>query len=373
MVATKLLPLLLVLFSANAFELTLRQHAKPLSKAISPTLEQVNPSCTRYMCKPANVTMDPNACIHYENSTYYLQSCANRTDGLTFCSTDLNDNNDDNFCQSPPAQPNGLSWPGEKCVSNSSCTTNYCSELNGLCVGASAREDCSSNADCAGGLFCTGGECMPLQGPGKICSTDFDCANYLGCNRTSIFYGSCIQYFSVPIGGHVSDCDADSTSYLCASGSCLLQSFNGAGVCIKPIVSTKSLPQSCQSDQDCVGTSGSQTFQSTCECGYNPTGTAYCQPFLGDPAGHDYLYYMSRLISMNVTQQCNTARRFDYGCINSLPITWGKTAIAFNILYLYYTELQGNDNCIKAVYTTYYWKYSFGGMLLASALALGFF
>lgn len=373
MVATKLLPLLFVLLSVHASQLTLRQHAKPLSPSHSPALKQVNPSCLRYMCAPANLTLAPNACIHYENSTYYLHSCANNTDGTTFCSTDLNDNNDDNFCQVPPAEPNGLAWAGERCVSNSSCLTNYCSESSKLCVGAGQGEDCSSNVDCGAGLFCTGGQCTPLQGLGKVCATDFDCANYLGCNRTSLFYGTCMQYFSVPIGAHVSDCDADSTSYLCASGSCLLQSFNGAGVCIKPIVSVKTPPQSCQSDQDCVGTSGSQAFQSSCQCGYNPTGTAYCAPFLGDSSGHDYLYYMSRLISMNVTQQCNTVRRFDYGCINSLPITWGKTVIAFSILYQYYTELQGNDNCVKAVYTAYYWKYSFGGVLLVSAAAIGLF
>lgn len=373
MVATKLFPFLLLLTTASALEMRLNQHARPISIEESLRLEQVNPDCSLYMCKPASMNLAPDVCIHQENDIYYLQSCANRTDGKTFCYDTLIQEGVDNFCQTPPPEPSGLSWPGEKCTGNSSCITNDCNNKTGLCMGAGKGETCSSNADCGAGLFCTGGECTVLQGKGKTCTTDFDCANYLGCNRTSAFFGVCTPYFSVPIGGHVSDCDADATSYLCESGTCLLQGFTGSGVCIKPITSSKTQPQSCQSDADCVGTSGNLAFQSTCNCGYNPTGTAYCQPFIGDPAGHDSIFYMARLVNMNATLQCNTARRFDYGCINSLPITWGKTAISFNIQFQYYPELQGNDNCIKAIYTNYYWIYTQGYALLLSVLVLGLF
>ena len=370
--ASKLLPLLFALTFASAYELTLNQHATLISSSNFPLLRQVTASCSRYMCAPPSMNLAPNVCIHYENDIYYLQSCRNNTNGLTYCSPNLYQTGYDNMCELPPAQPHSLSWPGEQCTTNSSCTTNYCSESNGLCVGATKGESCESNADCNAGLFCTGGQCTKLQGLGQSCTTDYDCENSLGCNRTSLFYGVCLPYFSVPVGGLVSNCNGNSTSYLCTSGTCLQKNFNGAGVCIKPIVSTRQPPQTCQSDQDCVGTSSGQSYQGTCQCGYNPTGAAYCQPFLGDNAGHNWLYYLTELAEMNTTQQCNTNRRFSTACINSLPITWGKTAIAFNMLYNQFAQLQGNDNCIKAIYTEYYWSLSQGYLLAVSAAVLSF-
>jgi len=373
MLANKLLPVFLVLTTLCAFQLTLTQQAQPVTSNPQSFLGQVNPSCSRYMCAPAGMNLAPNACVHYEDSTYYLQSCSNRTDSLTYCSPTPAENGYDSFCQAPPIAREGLAWPGEKCTTNSTCITNYCSEANGLCVGAGLGGSCESNAECGAGLFCTGSQCTQQRALGQTCTTDFDCANSLGCNKTSLFYGVCLQYFSVPVGGRISDCNGNSTSYLCTSGTCLQQSFNGAGICIKPITSTSQIPQYCQSDQTCVGTSTGQSFQSACQCGINPTGASYCQPFLGDQAGRNWLYYLTQLAYLNATQQCNTNRRFNSACINSLPITWGKTAVAFSLLYQNYPQLQGNDNCIKAIYTAYYWSISPGYWLAVSAAVFTFF
>jgi len=211
-----------------------------------------------------------------------------------------------------------------------------------------------------------------LQGVGGNCTSQYQCMTNLGCNMTTPSMGVCTPYFSVPIGGIVTDCSTYS-SLLCASGSCLQQGFSSTGTCMRPILSNTVLPQSCQYNWDCVGTSGSQAFQSSCECGYNPTGTSYCTPFLGDSVGRNSFYYFTRLVQNNLMQQCNTERRFSYNCISSLPITWGKSAVAFNMMFQNYAQLQANDNCIKAIYTAYYWNYSLAYALAASSLVLGLF
>lgn len=321
--ATHLLPYIFLLMSAFSLELTLNQHVKQLIKGSFPVLQQGASPCARYMCKPSSVTMAPNSCLHLENNTYYIQPCTNRVDGLTYCPTLLDYQQDDNVCQEPVPDPPGNIYPGEKCTTNSSCVNDYCSEKTGLCVGLNQGEACIDDQECSGGLFCEDdGFCVPQLNEGETCSTDYQCSNSHGCSIASGDSGVCLPYFSVPIGGSVNACYGVS-SHFCATGTCQMSTF-GKGTCISPITSTSSIPMSCQYDHDCTGTSGGLSFQSSCQCGYTPVGTAYCYPFLGDAVGKNYFDYWTQLVQTNATQQCNTFERFSINCLLSLSVSWGK-------------------------------------------------
>lgn len=377
MAASQLLPLFLVLFLARGQELSLHQVIQPLSRGEFPLPQQSASSCTTFMCKPANQTMPPNACIQFDNTTdtVYLQSCSSRTDNKTYCPSPTNGIAN---CTVKPSNTVESAWPGEKCTSNANCFSLNCSPNTGLCIGLSQGSLCWTTASCGPGLICLGGglfsrgTCTALQGVGGSCTSQYQCMSNLGCNMTQQSTGVCTPYFSVPIGGTVTDCSSYS-SLLCASGSCSQQGFNSIGTCMSPVTSSILPPHACQYNWDCVGTSGSLSFQSSCQCGYNPAGTSYCSPFLGDTVGRNSFYYLTRLMQNNLMQQCNTERRFNYNCISSLPITWGKSAIVFNMLFQNYPALQNNDNCIKDVYTAYYWSFNVGYVVAASAMVLGLF
>lgn len=356
--AGKLLTYLLVLVAVHSLDQTLHQHATLLTKGSYPLLQQGVTACASYMCKPANMTMSPNTCLHFQNNTYYLQSCAQRTDGLTYCPTLLDYQLDDNQCQKPVPEQPGYLYPGEKCSSNSSCVNNICSESTGLCVGLNQGVSCIYSGQCAAGLFCNDddGYCVPQKNAGDSCALNEECSNSQGCNKTMGQTGVCLPYFSVPVGGFVDACYG-SSSYFCATGTCEMGNF-GKGICISPIVSNSPLPMTCHYDSDCVGTSGSLSFQSSCQCGYTTTGTAYCYPFLGDSVGQDYLYYWTRLVQTGANQQCNTQERFSLNCLKSLPAPWNNAALAYFVLFQNYPFLQENDSCVKAIYTDYYWQES---------------
>ena len=119
-----------------------------------------------------------------------------------------------------------------------------CSPSTGLCLGLSQGSLCWTTASCGPGLICLGGglfsrgTCTALQGVGGNCTSQYQCMSNLGCNMTQPSTGVCTPYFSVPIGGTVTDCSSYS-SLLCASGSCSQQGFNSIGTCMSPIASSR--------------------------------------------------------------------------------------------------------------------------------------
>lgn len=299
-------------------------------------------TCSSYSCPPTGFKFaNSTTCIQSQNSSFYVQTCA----------TGQTCNPMSGQCETEQSY-NELGYAGDFCSSNSRCLSMNC--VTGICQGGKVDSKCSDHQDCNPGLRCTaGGYCAALISIGSTgCSNDYDCVNNAGCNMTGST-GRCLEYLSQPIGSIVSDCNSGSSN-LCKTAQCTKQpKFGTVGTCKVSVQSLKNLPVSCQSNMDCVGTDGLGTFTSTCSCGYNVNKTAYCSPFPGDLPGLNY--YAAWKTALNATNNiCNTLKRFTDSCLEQvgqsekvLTATWG---------YIYYSLIQGNDDCVKSALTNDYYQ-----------------
>jgi len=121
------------------------------------------------------------------------------------------------------------------------------------------------------------------------------------------------------------------------------------------------LPTNCTMDTDCQGTNGIDIFLSTCTCGYNNAGTAFCKPFIGDQPGVNFI--TTWVGAMKKTdKKCNTARRTTDQCLQRVG-AYDDTLVA-TWLYDNYPLIQGNDACVQAVLTSDYWVTPSGGLFI---------
>ena len=367
MVALRVLTLLLCFLCTQGFRP--RENIDPNTEI---TQKYGNLACIQTMCPPANYSLGKNVCTYMNFCWYpyvrYTLPCNSYSD-LSYCAVNPNVCSD-SMCTAPP--PQASTYPGESCTANISCTTDFCDPATHLCVGAAAGAFCLDSSHCGEGLYCSGKQCVPQLVAGQACSFEYECQNNLGCNTTTRWPGTCVPYFSVPLGGVVANCGNNNPyqSALCMTGSCLLTSSNynnGIGLCIDAIKSLSPVPQTCLSNSDCVGDADGEHFVGSCNCGINNAATAYCSPFLGDLAGHDVLFYYNSAIQSNLTSQCNTLRRFNPKCFSSLPVPWGHTAAKAIIYYENYGNLQNNDICVKQTITNYYWYYNAAAQVLVLA------
>ena len=56
--------------------------------------------------------------------------------------------------------------------------------------------------------------------------------------------------------------------------------------------------------------------QGTCECGYNPFGTSYCNTFAGEGYGNKFLKLLEDWENNDDIQNCNIDIAYTYTCIN---------------------------------------------------------
>jgi len=213
---------------------------------------------------------------------------------------------------------NQISYPGEACSSNSQCYNSQAC-TRGFCNGLAYLSTCSTHEQCAPGLRCGQNlKCVPQIDIGiSGCRDANDCVNSASCNATySSLNGICFQYASVPLGQIVTDC-AYGFSYLCSTGTCQkvgTDYYASLGVCVEAPASMSKLPTNCTMDTDCQGTNGIDIFLSTCSCGFNKLGTAFCQPFIGDQPGVNFITtWVSAL--KKTDKKCNTARRTTSQCL----------------------------------------------------------
>jgi hypothetical protein len=102
-----------------------------------------------------------------------------------------------------------------------------------------------------------------------------------------------VDYFSIQSGSEVKSCSYQpgltDVSLVCQSGVCEHDDINGVSKCVESAVSTHDLPISCYSSDDCEYAVGGYYYHNDCDCGFNPTGTAYCPSLMGDTPGLNYI------------------------------------------------------------------------------------
>ena len=151
---------------------------------------------------------------------------------------------------------------------------------------------------------------------------------------------------------------------MCKTSTCKSTStFKKVGVCTNAALSVATPPQTCTKDLDCVGSDGVNFYASTCNCGYNPSGTAYCSPFMGDSVAVAYITQWVKTLGL-AQGVCHSVRRFSGPCLNMT----GQTIATNQASYLYhlYAGVQANDNCVKYSFTYDYWHAN--AVILATSL-----
>jgi hypothetical protein len=114
------------------------------------------------------------------------------------------------------------------------------------------------------------------------------------------------------------------------------------------------------------------SVEGTCTCGVNAAGTAYCEPFPGDPAGVHLIEVYKEFIEKKHIEACNTRRRYSIECVMSSPFPDKEELALAALLYENYPQLLNNDPCVKRVINNKYWEFSSAVVLAASvALLLG--
>jgi len=124
---------------------------------------------------------------------------------------------------------------------------------------------------------------------------------------------------------------------------------------------------------DCQGTDGQNIVLSTCTCGWNNNGTAFCAPLVGDQPGVNYVTSTVSILKKTVNK-CNTARRGMEGCLKTIGESVYHDAIVAWWGFYYYPQLQGNDVCVKTIISHDYWYGPSGGLfiILSGILSLFF-
>jgi hypothetical protein len=245
-------------------------------------ISAANLTCPAYTCAPSN----NSACLYFSPSvnTNYLSPCAETSFASSYCPWDnsLQDKYLNVTCSAPPQFLGRL--PGDRCFNSLDCLSGVCNKTT--CIGQGLNQPCNDTEECDVGMRCKQ-TCVPLLRIGEQgCETDFDCNINAGCNLEGKT-GSCTRLFSLDIGERVNCNSTIGFSNLCKSATC---NQTDAGYCTYPPVSHKALPIQCTSDSDCYGVNNnSETVQSVCSCGFNPTGASYCSPLTGDPPGLEFV------------------------------------------------------------------------------------
>ena len=295
-----------------------------------------NATCYPYQCAPSDYTMPKNYCAVSYNGTFFLEPCSS--------SSEICDLTTGKCKESSPVDPT-LNYPGEICDSNSDCSSNVCT--SNICIGKSVDESCAHHEDCNPGLRCYQSVCQKqLDITVYGCIDDYDCVNYASCNKTTSYMGTCYSYFSVSIGETVTDCHSG-LSYLCSSAECSkIPVFGNYGVCKTATISDYTIPTDCTSNLNCTGSDGTYEYTSECRCGYNNNGTSYCSLFSGDLPSLAYFNMWKNALTASAGT-CNTARRFSYDCLERTG--YYKKVMMATWDYLYYPEMQNNDDCVMSM------------------------
>lgn len=305
-------------------------------------LLQVSASCNLYSCKPSTMSFSEGTCVYPSKSSYYLSPCPNSQQ----CSVAKSGNSTCNNPIPPIPQP---SYPGESCITSADCEYGQCE--NKICIGNHWLEPCTSTSQCHVGLYCLDSICWFQRDEYEECSQDTDCKNNMGCYIKNINnLGYCVKYYSLPEKDWVYNCNNQRSDF-CESGNCA--GPGGKGVCIDGI-KPRYLQTTCKKDSDCIGEGFGWEFYSTCECGYNGKGTMYCQPFLGDYLGVEYLKLLKSWYSSDKISTCHTDRRMSEECMKQ----WKSYQEYLKALYLwsFFPQIQENDECVRKIYTDYYWE-----------------
>lgn len=319
-------------------------------------------NCPSYTCG----TLAPGTCVSYAASVYTVYPCTAGS-ATPYCPPIDAVNNPAVTTSTCIASPNtaSLAYPGISCSSGTACYSGICTK--GYCVGASSGAACSKpalysqNVMCAQGLYCnldaTPSVCAPLKEKYSGCNSDYECKYGTGC-----YSGICVEYGEIDNGDQMvaSFCFSGNSPF-CEDGQCYTFT-NGTAICISPLESSAKTPTKCTSDSGCLSKVNKEigfAVTGTCMCGYNPTGTAYCNTFDGESYGEKLFSLLEDWDDSDEIENCNIDVAYSYDCMAS---RWSKTKAAEMAYYSYMAKNQfavyQTYTCVRSVYLTNFIYYS---------------
>ena len=263
-------------------------------------------TCYMYECNQNKISMSSSTCIYFQGNTYFLQACTDTT--APYCQPTFGIQNV--TCSESPSSNKPTAYPGEFCSSDESCVYGFC--YNFKCSAQSYGGNCATHLECNPGLMCHQGRCSNQLKVGQNCTEDFQCQNNAGCD------GTCKKYLSVTNQNWVHSCAKDGKSMICQSGFCL------NGYCLPAPKSLGGFRKVCDTNAVCKSTDFGNdgiTLYSECVCGMNSQGLSFCDLFPGDSPYQDMVAYVAKWTATNEVLMCNTARRWDRGCMDTV---WNK-------------------------------------------------
>ncbi|CAG9333380.1 unnamed protein product [Blepharisma stoltei] len=314
--------------------------------------------CPSYACKLATQEFSQGTCIYYDNTangTYYVTNCTNTA--TPYCPESVGQNS---TCAIKPDPASNSKWPGEKCVSDDDCGT-YASQgcVDEVCKGSAEGGSCTTHDMCDPGLYCANSTCNLQIGIGnKGCTADEECVNNAGCDiAENADEGTCVKYLSVAEYRRVQTCDVQKhVNRFCESNLCTTECEYS--YCLPSLASENKTPNTCKTTGDCSSEQDQQfslVLFSSCNCGYNSKGNAYCGLFPGDKEYSEYLDSLSSYVDSDSILDCNTLRRFSTVCMKDW---WGAKNTAIYSYYLTvvgsYSDIQENDDCVANVFNSKY-------------------
>ena len=245
-------------------------------------LEANNTSkCPTYTCVDAFDPVDNSTCAKNTSAnsiTWQLTACTNGT----FCNIA---NANARSCIAPSAQTTPYLVPGETCSQNSQCFGNKCGSNKKCTAKEQGTGSCSYDYDCKVGMFCNSGNCKVLVHLDAACNMSTKCVNSASCVNSK-----CVGKATLSNGAITSDPMA------CKSLFALYDNEDNFKCHQPPILNNyKGEPVKCTPGSVCSyyfdPAAKGLNYTTTCKCGINPQGYAYCNPGIGS-----YSKYMSFVI-----------------------------------------------------------------------------
>ena len=252
-------------------------------------------------------TVDPtNTTIYYINPDYCSPG--------TYC--DMTDNA---TCIESYPSPPPQSYPGEACGSESPCVEGVeC--VDGWCASLVLNATCTYGSDCGLGMLCSDGVCVALKEVGESCHYSIECIQSATCETErpapDTGNGTCVGYFSLPVGTFVNSCPQIApftlgSNVLCESTLCstsMSEGSAGGGFCASAVMSPGAIPARCGvSDFFCYSTPdpiSSFVNNEPCQCSLD--GHKYCSLFPGDPQYQRFLKLLKEFLYSPGMKTCNT-------------------------------------------------------------------
>ena len=321
--------------------------------------------CYHYKCREKTQHFTPGTCIFWQDSTntYYLEPCTKKGES---CSSA---NGFTNVTCAEPTPELGTAYPGELCNKNEDCVSNHCS--GGLCVGKAINEACEHTTDCNSGLYCPHhiGNCTRLMAQNTTgCTEDSHCDYDSICSpipNHAEKLNWCIPYFSLGVDHEISSCGDNYIEPKCSTGICMAyddddddeddEGNKGYCAAVEASYNDPSTTKCTYDHKMCKSASGKQ--RTSCECGHNPNGDAYCNLFPGDDAYSNYIKYYKKWVHSGKAKKCNSARRDQLACMKA---HWDSEDYSAYHYYQFLTEnwpqLQSVEDCSNAIYYNEYTK-----------------